>query len=177
MTDAKNIDGHFYPLPHPGWGGFADELFHYTSRYYKTVEAFLRSVARDDTFTMTGYKAEMLSLAQREAMAAVLAYPPDSDSAGALVTIIDAVLTGSDAVDPAILQRFPSPVADHPAPAAVRDRHVEVPMHQLARHLESPNSTLRANLHNAVIALHNNGYVLRNHPGLRHDEAQAILDP
>ena len=61
-------------------------------------------------------------------------------------------------------------------PVAVRDRHVEVSLHELADHLQSPNSTLRTNLHNAIIALHNSGYVLRNHPHLTHNEAQAISD-
>ena len=61
-------------------------------------------------------------------------------------------------------------------PVAVHDRHVEVSLHDLANHLQSPNSTLRTNLHNAIITLHNSGYVLRNHPHLTHDEAHAISD-
>lgn len=63
-------------------------------------------------------------------------------------------------------------------PVAVRGNHVEVSLHQLARHLQSPNSTLRGNLHNAVVDLHNAGFVLRNHPHLTHAEAQSIAgDP
>ena len=61
-------------------------------------------------------------------------------------------------------------------PVAVHDRHVGVSLHDLANHLQSPNSTLRTNLHNAIITLHNSGYVLRNHPHLTHDEAHAISD-
>jgi serine kinase of HPr protein (carbohydrate metabolism regulator) len=61
-------------------------------------------------------------------------------------------------------------------PVAVRDHHVEVCMHTLADHLSSPNSALRTNLHNAVLDLHNAGYVLRNHPHLTHTEAHQIGD-
>ena len=207
MTDTKNIDGHFYPLPHPGWGGFAEELFHYTSRYYKTTEVFLRSLGGSEDFEMAGYSAARLAPGQRQAMAAILACPPDTGSARALITLVEAVQAGSDAVAAEIAARYPPPLADHPSPdtvepqvhfesagldevdpldpfmslaerllmpVAVRDRHVEVSLHHLARHLQSPNSTLRTNLHNAVIVLHSHGYVLRNHPDLTHDEAHAI---
>ena len=61
-------------------------------------------------------------------------------------------------------------------PVAVRDHHVEVSLRELAGHLQSPNSTLRTNLHNAIIALHNSGFVLRNHPHLTHNEANTISD-
>ena len=37
-------------------------------------------------------------------------------------------------------------------------------------------STLRTNLHNAVIQVHNAGYVLRNHPHLTHSEAKLLGD-
>jgi len=61
-------------------------------------------------------------------------------------------------------------------PVAVREHHVEVPLHALAEHLDSANSVLRTNLHNAVVQLHNAGYVLRNHPHLTHSEAHVIAD-
>ncbi len=209
MSDVKNIGGHYYPAPHPGWGGFAEELFHYTSRYYTTAEAFLRSLSGDDAFTMSGYKAAQLSDAQRELMAAILSCEPDATTALAVVAVVQRVGAGDPGVDRELFERYRDrlenlsrhatvevhphfdacagdeagpldpfmSLADHLLmPVAVRDRHVEVSLHELAKHLQSPNSTLRSNLHNAVIALHNCGYVLRNHPHLTHGEAQSLSD-
>ncbi len=209
MTDVKNIDGHLYPAAHPGWGGFAEELFHHTSRYYKTAEAFLCSLAGDTSFSMSGYSTSSLSTAQRELMAAVLSSEPRASTAHAVISIVNRVLRGESDVDPAVAERFHGRLEDLPKsetathrthfdseglddvgpldpflsladrlqmPVAVHDRHVEVSLHDLANHLQSPNSTLRTNLHNAIITLHNSGYVLRNHPHLTHDEAHAISD-
>ncbi len=209
MSDAKNIDGHLYPAAHPGWGGFAEELFHHTSRYYKTAEAFLRWLAGDEAFSMSGYSADSLSPTQRELMAAVLSSEPRASTAHAAISIVGSVLRGESDIDPAVADRFHDRLEDlslgdtavHRThfdseglddvgpldpfmslaerllmPVAVHDRHVEVSLHDLANHLQSPNSTLRTNLHNAIITLHNSGYVLRNHPHLTHDEAHAISD-
>ena len=63
MTEFKNIDGHYYPSVHGGWGGFAEELFHYTSRYYATTEAFLRNLADDAAAVEVG--SGYLDCAQR----------------------------------------------------------------------------------------------------------------
>ncbi len=59
-------------------------------------------------------------------------------------------------------------------PVAVHDHHVEVSLKQLAEHLDSPNATLRSNLQEAVLLVHNAGYLLRNHPGLTHKTAKDI---
>ncbi|MCB1772164.1 MAG: endonuclease [Gammaproteobacteria bacterium] len=207
MTDARNIDGRLYPPPHPDWGGFVEELFHYTSRYYGTTEAFLRGLSADDAFTMRGYRAENLGEAQRELLANVLAHAPGGDTAGAIAGIIGAVIAGSDQVDEAARVRFGSPdaavrrphlvehhVSQHKTgrdevdpldpflslaerllmPVAVHERHVEVSMHDLARHLDTLNTTLRTNLRNAIVELHRAGYLLRNHPHLTHAEAESI---
>lgn len=208
MPDVKNIEGHFYPLPHSAWGGFAEELFHYTSRYYCATEAFLRNLAADPQFSMTGYNAARLSAGQRDLMAAVLSCAPGRESATALVAIVGAVVTGTDGVDASIAAEYGGCLDDLPKhamveqhvhdtashgdvdpldpfmslaerllmPVAVVDRHVEVSLHELARHLQSPNSTLRTNLHNAIVELHNAGYVLRNHPHLTHSEAHTLAD-
>lgn len=209
MTDLKNVDGHYYPPFHRGWGGFAEELFHYTSRYCFTVEVFLRNLSGDDTFVMRGYSAAGLSPRQRDLMAAVLSCGPDRGSATAVMSIVRAVLRGEFDVDEAVQSRYrgclenlpKAEIVEHKPhvdgaavgevdpldpfmglaerllmPVAVRGNHVEVSLHQLARHLQSPNSTLRGNLHDAVVDLHNAGYVLRNHPHLTHAEAQSIAD-
>ena len=209
MTDIKNVDGHFYPPFHSGWGGFAEELFHYTSRYYFATEAFLRNLTEDDAFAMSGYKAAMLSALQRDLMAAVLSCAPDRDSGAAATSIVSAVVRREPGVEPRWAERFIDRLEGipkhetllghgHPAresalgvspldpfmniaerlqmPVAVRDRHVEICMHTLAGHLSSPNSAVRTNLHNAVLELHNAGYVLRNHPHLTHSEAHEIGD-
>jgi len=209
MTGLKNVDGHLYPPFHRGWGGFAEELFHYTSRYFCATEAFLRHLAQEDGFLMSGYKAADLSNEQRDLMAAVLSCGPDRDTGATLVGIVSAVLREDpglqqvwvevyggrldqvsrkdvpaqrshlpdcDATDVSPLDPFMNIAERLQMPVAVRERHVEVPMHALAEHLMSPNSTLRTNLHNAVIQVHNAGYVLRNHPHLTHSEAHAIAD-
>lgn len=207
MIDVRNIDGHFYPTAHPGWGSFADELFHYTSRYCIAAEGFLRSASGRWGFCMSGYKASDLSAAQRDLMAALLACPPGPQVAMAVIDIVGAVLRGEGEVDAATAQRYRGrldhlpkheTVEWHPhleqraspdidpldpflslaerllMPVAVRDHHVEVSLLQLAEHLQSANSTLRSNLYNAIVRLHNAGYVLRNHPHLTNAEAQQL---
>jgi hypothetical protein len=59
-------------------------------------------------------------------------------------------------------------------PVAIRDHHLEVSLKQLAEHLDSPNTTLRSNLQEAILRVHNAGYILRNHPGLTHKAAKDI---
>ena len=209
MTAIKNVNGNFYPPFHPGWGGFAEELFHYTSRYYLATEAFLRSLSQDREFSMRGYKAAMLSEIQRDLMAAILSTRPDPRSASAAMSVVSAVIRRAADVERAWLDAYcehlqearrHKELVEHshhvvhemPAvspldpflniaerlqmPAAVRDRHVEVCMHTLARHLDSPSSALRTNLRNAVVQLHSAGYVLRNHPHLTHSEAEGMGD-
>jgi hypothetical protein len=61
-------------------------------------------------------------------------------------------------------------------PVAVHDHHVEVSLKQLAEHLDSANATLRSNLQDAVLRVHNAGYILRNHPGLTHKAAKDLGD-
>lgn len=207
-TDGKHIGGTYYPASHPGWGGFAEELFHYTSRYYLATEAFLRNLVGDRTFSMGGYKAQRLSDTQRAVLAAILAEGPDQERAAAIVSIVDAVRRDDNGVAPPLIDRFPPFPAQavdtgfaepHHAghavsadvgpldpflslaerlqmPVAVHERHVEVSLHQLAGHLDSGNTTLRDNLQDAVILLHEAGFVLRNHPHLTHAEAQLLDD-
>jgi hypothetical protein len=205
MNQVKNVHGRYYPDFHPGWGGFAEELFHYTSRYYHATELFLRYLAQDTDFTMSGYKAARLSEAQRALMAAALACPPEREPALAATTLVAAVLRNDPGVDLHWQQRFcdkltelpkPESLVGHPRPpkldrldvapldpfislaerlqmpVAVKERHVEICMRTLAKHLDSPNATLRSNLHEAVLVLHNAGFTLRNHPHLTHAEAQ-----
>ena len=207
-TDGKHIEGAYYPAFHPGWGGFAEELFHHTSRYYLATEAFLRNLVGDRDFSMGGYKAQGLSDMQRAVLAAILAERPGPERAAAVVEIVVAVRNQDAGVAPMLIDRFPPVPAqavdagfaqphhlEHAVPAdvgpldpflslaerlqmpvAVRQRHVEVSLHQLAGHLESGNSTLRDNLQDAVVQLHEAGFVLRNHPHLTHAEAQLIDD-
>jgi hypothetical protein len=205
MNQVKNVRGHYYPDFHPGWGSFAEELFHYTSRYYHATEMFLRYLADDTEFSMSGYKAARLSERQRALMAAVLACPPTRQPAMAAISLVSAVVRNEPNVDPRWQHHFqdkltelpkPAPLVGQPhpphldrldiapldpfislaerlqMPVAVKERHVEICMQTLARHLDSPNATVRSNLHEAVLVLHNAGFSLRNRPDLTHAKAQ-----
>ena len=203
-TGTKHVNGHYYPAPHPGWGGFCDELFHYTSRYYAVTESFLRHLAEMPGFSMSGYKANRLSESQRELMSKILTVKPDKQTALQLISIIEAVVSGSGFVDDALMKRFNNTAQlahdddmighvpkSHPLDVsplepwlnmaerlnmavAVHDHLVELDMKMLAQHLDSTNSTLRANLQKGIIDLHEAGYLIRNHPHLTHQEAHEI---
>ena len=202
-----NITVHFHQPFHWGWGGFAEELFYYTSRYYFATEVFLRNFAEDETFSMAGYKAECLSTQQRDLMAAVLSHEPGQHTAATVISIVSAVVLkapgieqewadsymcrqehphggetlgkrrywqGDETSDVPPLDPFLNIAERLQLPVAIRGHHVEISLHLLAGHLDSSNSTLRTNLQNAVLQLHNAGYILRNHPHLTHLEANAM---
>jgi hypothetical protein len=61
-------------------------------------------------------------------------------------------------------------------PVAVHRHHLEVPLKVLAQHLDSPNSSLRNTLQEAILELHFAGYALKNHPGLTHKTARELGD-
>lgn len=205
----ENIGCHFHPPFHWGWGGFAEELFYHTSRYYFATEVFLRNLAEDKTFSMPGYKAENLSAPQRDLMAAVLSHEPDRQAGSSVISIVSAAMLKNPDIEESLAELYMGqsekphsgemPVQrryfhsrekkDVPPldpflniaerlllPVAIRGHHVEISLHLLAGHLDSPSSTLRTNLQNAVLQLHNAGYILRNHPHLTHMEAHAIVD-
>jgi hypothetical protein len=207
MTNRKHIDGHYYHDFHPGWGGFCEELFHYTSRYYAVTEGFLKVLAERPVFSMSGYKAQRLSAPQRVSMATILGYPPEQKSGSAVISIVEKVVCGEPGVDEELLQLYPPksglaervdslvghanpprPLDVTPLepwlsmaerllmPVAVREHHVEVDMRVLAQHLDSANPVIRSNLQQVIVALHEAGYLLRNHPHLTHSEAHEIAD-
>lgn len=105
-TISKNVDGNFYPEFHFGWGGCAEELFHYLSRYAPYTEAFLRNLADQRQFSLAGYSPSKLSEKQRRLMAAILFTEPNRDSARALTCIIRAVSTENPEVDEALLEQY-----------------------------------------------------------------------
>lgn len=206
MSGQRRIAGHFYPEFHSGWGAFAEELFFYTSRYHVVAESFLRHLGERPDFVMTGYRPEKMSEAQREVMAAILCQAPDRETARAVISLVEAVASGQTTVPDALCHRYclPKPrerptvhngkvqtdrrldaravdpllnMAERLQMAvAVHDHHVEVDMHVLAVHLDSENPTIRSNLRQCILDLHNAGYRLRNHPHLTHAEAQQIGD-
>jgi len=208
-SGVKNIEGNHYPEFHCGWGGCAEELFHYTSRYYVYTEAFLRNLADDRNFSMASYDATQLSDPQRELMAAILACKPDRQTASASMEIVTSVRLGKSFVNQAQVERYHKQIDALPKnvklvyrrnlkcpdandlspldpflniaerlrlPVAVKEHHIEVSLSQLAEHLDSPIPSMRVNLQNAVLQLHAAGYLLRNHPGLTHEEAKSIAD-
>jgi hypothetical protein len=106
MTLSKNVDGQYYPEFHFGWGSCAEELFHYTSRYSTCTEAFLRNLADQRQFSMSGYQASKLSELQRRLMAAVLSCAPDLQSARALTSIVRSVSTGDPGISEALVIQY-----------------------------------------------------------------------
>ena len=209
MTTTKNVEGHYYPEFHCGWGGCAEELFHYTSRYYIYTEAFLRNLSENRQFSMTDYRASDLNQAHRTLMAAVLSCPPAQQTGESIVDIVSAVCRDVEKPDPGLYERYQEQLNVIPKgativysakcckpnlqditpldpflsmaerlqlPVAVKEHHVEVSLRLMAEHLDSPNPRIRTNLQEAVLRLHDAGYLLRNHPGLTHREAKAIAD-
>ncbi|OOY72501.1 endonuclease [Solemya velum gill symbiont] len=207
MTKCNYIDGHYYEIFHPGWGGFVEELFFYTSRYYGVTEAFLRNLTGIPDFSMSAYKAKCLSELQKSVLATILTKAPDREAGLAVVNIINKVKKHKVDVDNDLLEIFP-PRSVHKTPTevhgphkkhthqvdispiepwlnmakrlqmvvAVHSHHIEIDMQVLARHLNSENETIRNNLLNSIIDLHNAGYEIRNHPHLTHSEAHLIGD-
>jgi hypothetical protein len=105
-TISKNIEGSFYPEFHFGWGGCAEELFHYTSRYATYTEAFLRNLADQRQFSLSGYSPANLSEKQRRLLAAILFDPPNRRSARAITSIVRAVRNGDPEIEPALVERY-----------------------------------------------------------------------
>jgi hypothetical protein len=105
-TVSKNVDGRFYPEFHFGWGGCAEELFHYLSRYAPYTEAFLRNLADQRQFSLHGYSPGKLSEKQRRLMAAILSTAPERDSARDLTCLVRAVSTGSQNVDGGLIEKY-----------------------------------------------------------------------
>ncbi|MGD8912993.1 MAG: endonuclease [Candidatus Thiodiazotropha sp.] len=207
--NLKCVDGLYYPDFHPGWGGCADELFHYTSRYFVCTQAFLRNLADQRQFNMSGYQAGNLSKTQRHLMAAILAGEPSLQSARDITLIVRSVINGEreisapivdtyrdyldvipqsaklihvqrahhhNQLDIAPLDPFLNLAGRLNLPVAVHTHHLEVPLRALAQHLDSPNSSLRNSLQEAILNLHSAGYALKNHPGLTHKTAREKGD-
>jgi hypothetical protein len=207
--DLKCVDGLYYPEFHPGWGGCADELFHYTSRYFVCTQAFLRNLADQRQFNMSGYQANNLSKTQRHLMAAILAGEPNLQSARSITQIVRSVVNGESEISDALAETYRDYLNVIPEdaelihshrthhhnrqdvapldpflnlagrlnlPVAVHTHHIEVPLKTLAQHLDSPNSSLRKSLQEAILDLHFAGYALKNHPGLTHKAARKLGD-
>ncbi|MBT3048315.1 MAG: endonuclease [gamma proteobacterium symbiont of Ctena orbiculata] len=102
----KCVDGLYYPEFHAGWGGCAEELFHYTSRYFTCTEAFLRNLADQRQFNMSGYQANRLSKEQRHLMAAILACEPNIQSARAITQIVRAVINGESKISETLAENY-----------------------------------------------------------------------
>lgn len=96
---VKNVEGIHHPDFHRGWGGCAEELFHYTSRYYPYTEAFLRNLSDDRTFSLADYRADNMSHEQRLLMAAVLSCRPSKRNAETIIEIVNTVRLGKSFVN------------------------------------------------------------------------------
>ncbi len=146
---AKNVDGHYYPEFHHGWGGCAEELFHYTSRYYTYTEAFLRNLAGEPEYSMGSYKANMLNDEQRRLMAAILSCRPDRASARAILHLVSDAEHSCGEVEETLRQTYreqleviPSGVAlvyvHHPHESQLQDVAPLDPFLNIAERLQLP---------------------------------------
>jgi hypothetical protein len=91
--------------PHRQWGGCAEELLHYTSRYYPYTEAFLRNLVARRDFRMAGYQAQRLSEMQRPLMLAILITQPGPESGADVVALVERVRDGDAGVDEVLISR------------------------------------------------------------------------
>lgn len=99
MSPDRNIEGHLYPPFHPGWGGFAEELFHYSSRYYYVTQSFLRNLSGERDFDMSSHRAQDLHGRRRDILARILCMPPTPESAKAVIALIDCAREGANDLD------------------------------------------------------------------------------
>jgi len=107
MADSvKNIEGHYYPVFHCGWGSCAEELFHHTSRYYSYTEVFLRNLSQIRSFSMSNYQASRLSHDQRRLLAAVLSCEPDSGCGVTITEIVTSVSHGEISTSRSQVERY-----------------------------------------------------------------------
>ncbi|MEW8030515.1 MAG: endonuclease [Candidatus Thiodiazotropha sp.] len=104
--NLKCVDGLYYPEFHAGWGGCAEELFHYTSRYFVCTQAFLRNLADQRQFNMSGYQASNLSKTQRHLMAAILACEPNLQSARGITQIVRSVINGESDISESLAETY-----------------------------------------------------------------------
>lgn len=100
-----------YPVVDPHWGGFAEELIHYTSRYYGYTEAFLRDLAQRRDFRMAGYQAEHLTGPQQLLMTAILSDRPVPASGQDVILLVERVRAGDRRMDEALAERYADQLA------------------------------------------------------------------
>ena len=122
IQNEKNVEGQYFPTFHCGWGGCAEELFHYTSRYYVYTEAFLRNLTDNRSFCMSSYHAAHLSRAQRILLAAVLSCRPNKESAEAVIEIVTSVCLGKSFVSQSLIDRYHAKIARIPKRARLTYR-------------------------------------------------------
>ncbi len=178
MNDSlKCVDGLYYPEFHSGWGGCAEELFHHTSRYFACTEAFLRNLADQRQFNMTGYQANKLSKAQRHLMAAVLACEPNRQTARDITQMVRSVINGETGINEELAERYrehmkviPEDVelvyAERPHPLSQPDiapidpflnlaSRLNLPVAVHTHHLEVPLKVLAQHLDSPISSLRN----------------------
>ena len=191
------VNGEVYPAPHPDYGHHAEELFHYTSRYYGYTEAFLRAKSGQAEFCMAEYHAHHLSPRQRRVLAGLLAAPAGKTVVHEIAQLVTTVCRGSESVDGRLYDfysaRVPqrvtgkrcrgAPVECHgrrssldpllhlagryQIPVEVVGREVRMSLRTLVPFLDSPVPVMRRNIQRCISALHGGGYVLHNIPPRR----------
>lgn len=90
-----NLEGRYYPDPHPGWGQCAEELFFYSSRYLAHTAKMLQRLCGFKHVELGGYRASQLDKAQRACLAKILASPPNGE-AGRKIMVLVSSLVGQD---------------------------------------------------------------------------------
>jgi hypothetical protein len=107
----------------PRWGGCAEELLHYTSRYYGHTEVFLRQLTRRYDFRMAGYQAAHLTEPQQSLMTAILAERPSPASGQDVIRLVERVRAGDRQRDEALAERYANQLADAIGRAPLLDCH------------------------------------------------------
>jgi len=178
------LGGKVYPSPHPGFLAVFDELFFYTSRYYRVVERFLQELSEWPDFRMAGYRAQTLDAQQRCVMAGLLSRRPTRKVARELVSVIDAVRLGAP-VAPTLLAQYQCCIrcavpAEGAAchvptevraaermqhflrrfaiPVSVKGKRLLVSWRRLLPLVDSPNPRVRQLFNAMILELHREGY-------------------
>lgn len=182
-----NLLGRRHPPLSPDFKPVADELLHYTSRYYPYAESHLRKLGMTDIH-LDGYKAQYLNNCQRRQMGSLLSRPATSSTLAKLGRLIEEIRqhrvfqlsvidqTRTAAATSAKRQASTPELPDGLSPiepllhlarrfhfaVKVSGHIIRLSMKSLLRCLDAPDNTVRHNIRLALYWSHAAGYHLHN---------------